>query len=176
MDCRLYPAGRSGWSTFLARCRGFVLKYEAEGGPSARSIVDLLREHSRSAEEDVDVLVQALILNWLIGGTDAHAKNYSVLIGEEGRARLAPLYDVASALPYGETAMQKLKLAMKVGGKYRLHDIGPHQWAKLATELQLETDRVMEHLRRARPTFSAIAPLRSSLAPARFLNDPTADA
>jgi len=37
---------------------------------------------------------------------------------------------------------------MKVGGKYRLRDIGPHQWAKLATELKLETDRVMEHLRR----------------------------
>lgn len=125
-----------------------ALKYEAEGGPGARDIVDLLRDHSRSAEEDVDVLVQALILNWLIGGTDAHAKNYSILIGEEGRARLARLYDVASALPYGGTAMQKLKLAMKVGGKYRLRDIGPHQWAKLETELKLETDRAMGHLRR----------------------------
>jgi serine/threonine-protein kinase HipA len=125
-----------------------ALKYEADGGPGARAIVDLLREHSRSVEEDVDGLVQALILNWVIGGTDAHAKNYSILIGGEGRARLAPLYDVASALPYGETSAQKLKLAMKVGGKYRLRDIGPHQWAKLATELKLETDRVMEHLRR----------------------------
>jgi serine/threonine-protein kinase HipA len=125
-----------------------AVKYEADGGPGARAIVDFLREHSRSVEEDVDVLVQALILNWVIGGTDAHAKNYSILIGGEGRARLAPLYDVASALPYRETSAQKLKLAMKVGGKYRLRDIGPHQWAKLATELKLETDRVMEHLRR----------------------------
>jgi serine/threonine-protein kinase HipA len=77
------------------------LRYEADGGPGAGAIVELLREHSRSADEDVYVLVQALILNWLIAGTDAYAKNYSILIGDEGRPRLAPLYDVASALPIG---------------------------------------------------------------------------
>jgi serine/threonine-protein kinase HipA len=125
-----------------------TLKYEADGGPGAGAIVELLREHSRSADEDVYVLVQALILNWVIAGTDAHAKNYSILIGDEGRARLAPLYDVASALPYRDPSPQKLKLAMKVGGKYRLREIGPHQWAKLASDLKLETDRVMDHVRR----------------------------
>jgi serine/threonine-protein kinase HipA len=125
-----------------------VLKYEAEGGPGARTIADLLREHSRSAAEDVDVLVQALILNWLIAGTDAHAKNYSLLIGDEGRARLAPLYDVASALPYRDPSPQKLKLAMKVAGKYRLREIGRYRWAKLAADLELETDHVMERVRR----------------------------
>jgi serine/threonine-protein kinase HipA len=33
--------------------------------------------------------------NWLIGSTDAHAKNYSILIGAGGRVRLAPLYEMA---------------------------------------------------------------------------------
>lgn len=36
----------------------------------------------------------ALALNWLIGGTDAHAKNYSFLY-PRSIARLAPLHDVA---------------------------------------------------------------------------------
>jgi serine/threonine-protein kinase HipA len=125
-----------------------ALKYEADGGPGAGALVALLREHSRSADEDIYVFVQALILNWLIAGTDAHAKNNSILIGNEGRARLAPLYDVASALPCRDPSPQKLKLAMKVGGKYRLRGIGPHQWAKLASDLKLETDRVMDHVRR----------------------------
>jgi serine/threonine-protein kinase HipA len=79
-----------------------------------------------------------------IGGglREGRGSEVGVALGE-GRARLAPLYDVASALPYRETAAQKLKLAMKVGGTYRLRDIGPDQWAKLETELKLETDRVM---------------------------------
>jgi serine/threonine-protein kinase HipA len=125
-----------------------VLKYEADGGPGAKAIADLLRQHSRSAEEDVDGFVQALIFSWLVGGTDAHAKNFSILIGAEARVRLAPLYDVASALPYREVPLQKLKLAMKIGGKYRLREIGPRQWERLAMELRVSSDRVSEHVRR----------------------------
>ena len=75
-------------------------KYENEGGPGAAPIVELLRTYSSRPTDDVWTFVQALALNWLIGGTDAHAKNYSVLIGAGGRARLAPLYDIASTLTY----------------------------------------------------------------------------
>lgn len=118
-------------------------KYENEGGPGARAIVSLLREVSSQPESDVDTFLSALVFNWLIGGTDAHAKNYSLLIGAGSRVRLAPLYDVASALPYSDIPQQKLKLAMKLGGKYRLKDIGRHQWHKLATELSLEPEHVL---------------------------------
>src|SRR5207248_10152473 len=92
-------------------------KYENEGGPGTRAIVDLLREHSRRGVEDVATFLGGLAFNWLVAGTDAHAKNYSVLIGAGG-VRLAPLYDVASALPYRGVQLQKLALAMKIGGKY----------------------------------------------------------
>ena len=112
-----------------------VDKYENTGGPGARDIVELLRARSRSAVEDVDTFIGALAFNWIIAGTDAHAKNYSVLIGRGGAIRLAPLYDVASFLPYAEHGTKKLKLAMKIGGEYRLHEIGAYQWAKLAREL-----------------------------------------
>jgi serine/threonine-protein kinase HipA len=36
----------------------------------------------------------ALIWNWLIAGTDAHAKNYSLLLAQD-RVRFAPIYHVA---------------------------------------------------------------------------------
>jgi serine/threonine-protein kinase HipA len=121
-------------------------KYENEGGPGARAITNLLREHSQNAEEDVFTFIQSLIFNWLIGGTDAHAKNYSLLIGAEGGVRLAPLYDLASALPYAATQARKLKLAMKVGGKYRLYEISAHQWEKLAHELRFPADRIRTSL------------------------------
>jgi serine/threonine-protein kinase HipA len=122
-----------------------VNKYENEGGPGASAIVELVRTFSGRAEEDVQRFVDALAFNWLIGGTDAHAKNYAVLIGAEGRARLAPLYDIASILPYGFDP-QKIRSAMRIGGAYRLRDIGPRQWRKLASELRLDADRLVTRI------------------------------
>ncbi len=116
-------------------------KYENEGGPGAEPIVELLRTYSGRPIEDVWTFIQALALNWLIGGTDAHAKNYSVLIGAGGRARLAPLYDIASTLPY-DFDFKKLRLAMKIGGKYLLEDIALRQWNKLASSVRLDEEQV----------------------------------
>ncbi len=121
-------------------------KYENEGGPGARAAVELLRTFSGRPQEDVQRFVDALAFNWLIGGTDAHAKNYSLLIGAEGRARLAPLYDIASILPY-DFDVQKVRLAMKVGGAYRLRDVGPHQWRKLAADLRVNPDALLQRIR-----------------------------
>ena len=81
----------------------------------------------RRTGDDAWTFARAIMLNWIIGGTDAHAKNFSMLIGAAGRARLAPLYDMASTLPYGFDPM-KLKMATRIGGKYRwkrsVHAIG----------------------------------------------------
>ncbi|HEX7124790.1 MAG TPA: type II toxin-antitoxin system HipA family toxin [Thermodesulfobacteriota bacterium] len=121
-------------------------KYENEGGPGARDIAGLLRLHSRSRDEDVATFVDALAFNWLIAGTDAHAKNYSLLIGSAGGVRLAPLYDLASALPYGDLDPYRLTLAMKVGGTDRLRDIGARDWQRLARELRLDPDAVVSRI------------------------------
>lgn len=117
-------------------------KYENEGGPGARAIVELLRDHSGHMHEDVNAFVDALIFNWLIAGTDAHAKNYSLLIGVEGSVRLAPLYDVASLLPYPDFNPHKTKLAMRIGGKYRLRDIDRHAWDEQAAQLRVDSDEL----------------------------------
>ncbi|MFW5739634.1 MAG: type II toxin-antitoxin system HipA family toxin [Myxococcota bacterium] len=129
-------------------------KYENEGGPGVVAIAKVLRENSRSADEDIRSWVDALAYNWLIAGTDAHGKNYSAVIGAGGKVRLAPLYDVASALPYDDMYFPKLKLAMKIGGTYRLRDVGRYEWRKLAGQLQLDEDEVLSrvaHLADATP-------------------------
>ncbi|SKA30827.1 serine/threonine-protein kinase HipA [Enhydrobacter aerosaccus] len=120
-------------------------KYQNQGGPSAKDIIDFLRTHSASPTDDVWTFVQALGFNWLIGGTDAHAKNYSMLIGAEGYARLAPLYDVATALPY-DFDRKKLKLAMSIGGEYRLDAIGWRKWAKFCDQVRLPKEEVHARL------------------------------
>ena len=132
----------------ICQARGIMptKKYQNEGGPSAADVVELLRTFSTDRESDVNTFVDAIGFNWLIAGTDAHAKNYSLLLGGGPHVRLAPLYDVASILPYDEFDMRKLKLAMKVGGEYELSQIGLRQWQKFARETRLNTDGLIARL------------------------------
>jgi serine/threonine-protein kinase HipA len=122
-------------------------KYENDGGPGARTIAELLREQSSNPEEDVQSFVDAIIFNWLIAGTDAHAKNYGLLLGSGGVVRLAPFYDLASILPYQTIDIQKAKLAMKIGGEYRLRYIGLRHWRKFAAEMRLDEGLLMDRIR-----------------------------
>ena len=126
------------------------LKYQNEGGPGPKQIVDLLRANvSDTVASNVDIatFLDALILNWLIGGTDAHGKNYSILIGAGGLVRLAPLYDIASILAYSDIDPQKAKLAMKIGDEYRLRDIGISEWRKLAADVRVDGDALVGRAR-----------------------------
>jgi serine/threonine-protein kinase HipA len=122
-------------------------KYESDGGPGVPKIVELLREQSSSPEEDVQSFLDAIAFNWLIAGTGAHAKNYSLLLGQNGVARLAPLYDLASILPYPNVNLSKVKLAMKVDGEYRLRNIGLRHWQRLAAELRLDDAKLIDRIR-----------------------------
>jgi serine/threonine-protein kinase HipA len=117
-------------------------KYQNEGGPAPADIVELLRSYSTDRETDLDTFVDALGFNWLIAGTDAHAKNYSLLPASGPTVRLAPLYDIASILPYDDVDVQKIKLAMNVGGEYKPNQIGLRQWQKFAREVRLDADKV----------------------------------
>src|SRR3546814_871051 len=76
-------------------------KYQSDGGPSPDKIADLLRVSMppRAASSAVEAFVDALAFNWLVAAPDAHAKNYALLL-EGPQVRLAPLYDIASALAY----------------------------------------------------------------------------
>jgi serine/threonine-protein kinase HipA len=135
-------------------------KYENEGGPSAKEIVDLFRQAMppREADDAIWRFTEALAWNWLIAGTDAHAKNYSVLLASDD-VRLAPLYDVASALPYG-VHEKKLRFAMKLGGHYEVFTHG-NPWPRTAKELGIDVeelgDRVADLTARTPDAFAAAA-------------------
>ncbi|MGC1513224.1 MAG: type II toxin-antitoxin system HipA family toxin [Acidimicrobiales bacterium] len=122
-------------------------KYENEGGPGAADIAGLLRRVMAPRDADLAVgrFADALIWNWLIGGTDAHAKNYSLLLADK-QARLAPMYDVASALPYGAHE-RRLRAAMRIGGDYRVfpqHNAWPAAARDLGLKADVLTGRVRE--------------------------------
>jgi serine/threonine-protein kinase HipA len=122
-------------------------KYQNEGGPGPREVARLFRDvmPPRVADEAVWRFFDALAWNWLVAGTDAHAKNYSLLLaGSE--IRLAPLYDVASALPYG-VHERKLRFAMKIGGDYRVYT-HHNTWKAAAQDFGVDADHALDRVLR----------------------------
>lgn len=57
-----------------------------------------------------------------------------------------PLYDVASILPYPDINFEKAKVSMKIGGEYRLRNIRPYHWRKLAVELRLDPEKTLRRV------------------------------
>lgn len=121
-------------------------KYQSQGGPGPRDIVALFRRAMPpdAALDATSRFVDALIWNWLIAGTDAHAKNYALLLAAD-QVRLAPLYDIASALPY-RVRERDLHLAMKLGNDYRVLP-RRNPWARVASELGLDVGATRDRVR-----------------------------
>jgi serine/threonine-protein kinase HipA len=120
-------------------------KYQEDGGPGIAQIATLIRRVSSDPDADVDRFLQANMFNWLIGGTDAHAKNYSLLIGAGDEIRFAPLYDLSSQLSYPDLIEQRV--AMKIGDHYDIRRVGIADWRKLARACTIEEERVLTLLR-----------------------------
>ncbi|PJJ62001.1 type II toxin-antitoxin system HipA family toxin [Compostimonas suwonensis] len=115
-------------------------KYQSDGGPGVAQIAELLRgsipdlDARRRAQEQ---FFGALVFSVSAACTDAHAKNYSLLLS--GRSvRLAPLYDLGTHAPYPASA--PLKGAMRIGGEYRLDAISKRDLVTVAHKLSLDED------------------------------------
>ena len=50
-------------------------------------------------ESNIRAFTDGILASYLVGATDSHAKNYSLLL-DGASVRLAPLYDLASVFPY----------------------------------------------------------------------------
>jgi serine/threonine-protein kinase HipA len=123
-------------------------KYQNEGGPTPERIIELLRREIQPARLGVDNIgrfLDALAFNWIIAGTDAHAKNYSVLLAGP-QVRLAPMYDVASALPYDDMYLPRLRMAMRIGGEYSVERISVRHWRRFAAANGLDTEATIARI------------------------------
>lgn len=96
-------------------------KYERQGLVSLKRIVEALRGLQLPAK-DLLSFQRWVMFNYLIGNSDAHAKNISVLIDETGYA-LAPFYDLLCVQVYGDDT-----LALYIGDENRYASVGAHSW------------------------------------------------
>jgi serine/threonine-protein kinase HipA len=107
-------------------------KYESDGGPALADCFRLVDEHSDAITRDLPELLRRTVANVLLGNSDAHAKNLSLLRGRDGRLRLAPAYDLVCTLAWPGIAS---RLAQSVGGQSDPGQLGRNRWRKLAEEL-----------------------------------------
>ncbi|PHY92748.1 HipA-like protein [Acetobacter pomorum] len=109
-------------------------KYQNDGGPGTTEISGHVLSRSMDPDVDREALMRAMVVNWVLMGTDAHAKNYSIYIHpletlqSEQKVSLAPLYDVNTFAPYEGASWSTNSMSMSVDGKYVFSKIHKRHW------------------------------------------------
>lgn len=104
-------------------------KYERGTFPGP-NLVTVLRTGRHLPSIDALSLLDYLIFNILVANTDAHAKNYSLLLPVGAGPRLAPLYDVSTVLPWPSVVQY---FAQNIAGRKRKPgDAAAHHWDSIA--------------------------------------------
>jgi serine/threonine-protein kinase HipA len=119
-------------------------KYESNQtgirGPTLKDMFDATRRHMPPTE--IVRLLDMVVVNVLACNTDAHAKNYSILI-RAGGASLAPMYDVMC----GEVWESVTKnLAQRIAGKSRGDHLKGRHWQRFARECGLNPSQVIDRV------------------------------
>lgn len=126
-------------------CQALSVKPEDKYDPTPAAIIDLLKRESD--DNSVMNFVQYLFYNYLIGATDAHAKNFSLIHLEAGRTILAPLYDVASILPYQPLSAAPRHAAMRIGREKTFGRLTGSNVKRFARTNQLDEQSCLETMK-----------------------------
>lgn len=108
-------------------------KYEGEGLHYAEKMFDIIRNYTRRPMEDQLRLWNRIVYNFVLGNTDAHIKNYSLLYDPhmEGIA-LAPAYDMISTVIYENSTRD---MSFNIGGIRNLDSIDEENFKSLASRV-----------------------------------------
>jgi serine/threonine-protein kinase HipA len=111
-------------------------------GPTLADMIGLTRRAMSAA--DILALLDLAIFNILACNTDAHAKNYSILLGNRG-ASLAPAYDIMCAEPYPGITRN---LAQTITGKNRGEHLKRRHWVRFFRDAGLGIAPSLQRVRR----------------------------
>ena len=121
-------------------------KYEEDGGPTSRDMAQILRGHSDNPDPELRHLADFVLINYATAAPDGHAKNVSIRILPSTDVRMAPLYDLASGLPYDKATVDR-RLALAIGGARKVDRIHAAQWSRAARELGSSEDWLRDRAR-----------------------------
>lgn len=128
-------------------------KYQSDGGPKISQIYNAITQHSHRKAADGYKFIQLLIFNYLIGNTDAHAKNFSFLhIDRNNKVALSPTYDLVAVDVYPKKIVSH-DIAMTINGKGTYASVYRKDWEALFSQLHLNPTGMMKEMAK---TFSGI--------------------
>lgn len=105
---------------------------------------ELLVENSRDPLSDELKLWDRIVFNVLIGNTDGHLKNFSLLYSDDLQTvRLAPAYDIVCTAMYPGSAEQ---MAFSIGGDEILGDITINSFIRAADEVGLSASLAIKRV------------------------------
>jgi serine/threonine-protein kinase HipA len=119
-------------------------KYETNqtgiSGPTLKDMFELTRRHMLPS--DIVRLLDLIIFNVLACNTDAHAKNYSIMLRGNG-ASLAPMYDVMCGEVWENVTK---KMVQKIGDATRAEHLTGRHWQQFADECGLNPRQVLDRV------------------------------
>lgn len=108
-------------------------KYEKDFSGHMRGMFDILRRYSGDPVKDQLRLWDIIVFNYLIGNTDAHVKNFSLLYGPSLKSiRLAPAYDIVSTTVYEQSTRD---MAFSIGGVYSIDELRREHFSRAAKDV-----------------------------------------
>ena len=117
-------------------------KYEKQPSGYLSRCFDLLRRCSANPIADQLKLWDILVFNYLIGNTDAHIKNLSLLYSPNQKTvRLAPAYDIVSTAVYPESTRE---MAVYIGDALSLEAVTRDSFRLAAKEAGLGERMAMQ--------------------------------
>lgn len=117
-------------------------KYEKNNSGYLRKMFEVLRNYSVDPIADQMKLWDICVFNYLIGNTDNHIKNLSLIYSEDLKSiRLAPAYDIVSTMVYESSTED---MALSIGGTYCIRDITRESFEKEARNVGLGNKMAMK--------------------------------
>lgn len=127
------------------------MKYEEDGGHYLQKMFKLLRNYSSDPIADQLKLWDLCVFHYLIGNTDCHIKNFSLIYGENLRTiRLAPLYDVVSTMTYYNSSEE---MPFAIGGVRHIRDVTLDSFKREAESVGIGAKMALKRLDRLAGAF-----------------------
>lgn len=118
-------------------------KYEHNGEGYLKRMCDILKKYSSNPMEDQLKLWDICVFNYLIGNTDNHIKNVSLLYSSDmASIRLAPAYDIVCTMIYPSSTTE---MAVSIGCEYDINKIKREHFCRELKNIGIGEKLAMKH-------------------------------